>query len=199
MKIRECKRFPRLAKAGLLPFALNESVNLAELGGPFSNEEYAEMIMEFGETDDIMSGGWLLPDGTILDLNRRSFGMLGAKRHSAVFNAFSPSRKQALLNHMSEKDLLYDDDSIVVDVCTAAGMIRYHIRKFRDDMTAYFAIEKRPTDKQASVLREAQKLVADDDSSRFIGIVECVGRHMVYDTQREFGLRFMNDILEAAR
>ena len=92
----KCTRFPRFAKLGIrfTPF-LNESVDLEKFGGEFTNDEIAEMVLSFGETDNLMDGGWILPTGEVLDF-RRSDMSNNAIRHSRIYLAFSPERKALL-------------------------------------------------------------------------------------------------------
>lgn len=190
----KCTRFPRLAKIGLKIGFLNESVDLSKFGGDFTEEEIINMIMMFGETDDLFSGGWILPNGEILDF-KRSDRSNNAIRHSKIFSAFSNERKEILKKHMSEKDLLQSDSSIAIDVCLAAGLIRYHFAEFNNEAVVYLSLEKKPTTRQMSVLRDLAETVSDIESSKFLGIFECNGTHVSYSDSRTFGLRFINDVL----
>ena len=140
-----CTRFPRLAKLSMQFTLLNESIDLEKFGGEFTDDEIAEMILSFGETNNLIDGGWILPGGEVLDFNRSSTLSNNAIRHSSIYVAFSPERKATLEKHMSPKDLLYSDDSIAIDVCLAAGFIRYHFFERKDDAVAYFSLEKKPT------------------------------------------------------
>lgn len=191
----KCTRFPRFAKLGIrfAPF-LNESVDLEKFGGEFTNDEIAEMVLSFGETNNLMDGGWILPTGEVLDF-RRSDMSNNAIRHSRIYLAFSPERKALLEKYMSLKDLLWSDDSIAIDVCLAAGFIRYHFLEKRDDAVAYLSLEKKPTEKQLDILRDLADEVSKTASLNFIGVFECNGHHVSYDDPKKFGFRLVNDIM----
>lgn len=193
----KCTRFPRLAKIGLKFGFLNESVDLTKFGGEFTKDEIVNMIMTFGETNDLFNGGWILPDGEVLDF-KRSDRSNNAIRHSKIFSAFSNERKEILKNHMSEKDLLWSDNSIAIDVCLAAGLIRYHFAEFNNEVVVYLSLEKKPTTRQMSVLRDLVEMIADIESSKFLGIFECNGTHVSYNDTRIFKLKFLNDIMTSS-
>ncbi len=74
MTTTKYSRFPRLTKAKMNLKFLNESLNLKNFGVDFS--------------DDLVSGGWVLPDGTILDFRRHEKNNQTLK-HSRIYSAFS--------------------------------------------------------------------------------------------------------------
>ena len=124
--------------------SLNESVNLDEFGGPFSEEELAELAYNCGETSHLRDGGWILPDGTILDFKRNDMSN-NAVRHSRIYDFLSFERQEALEKKMSPEELRWSDNSIAIDVCLAAGFIRYNLTEKRNECVFYMSLEKKPT------------------------------------------------------
>lgn len=195
MTSSSCTRFPRFTKAKINLDLLNESVDLAQFGGPFTEEELADFIMAFGETDDLLAGGWVLPDGAILDFNRQD-RTNHALRHSRIYSAFSDERKSILEKRFDHEKLLYSDDSIVIDICLAAGFLRYQLSESKDELIFYMSLEKRPTPKQLEFLHAIEDFVGDSVASGFVGIFECNGRHVSYSSSKEMSRRLANDVLE---
>ena len=79
---RSCIRFPRLVKLGIIANPLLESkIDLSDFGGKFSSHELEDMTMSFGEASSLTDGGWILPDGAILDF-KRSMQNNTALKHS---------------------------------------------------------------------------------------------------------------------
>lgn len=67
-------------------------------GSGFTDEEIASMEKMFGVTDDIDAGGWLLPDGRLLDFNRdyHKEGQENWDEHGDILKTFSAERKKSL-------------------------------------------------------------------------------------------------------
>ena len=106
------------------------------------------MIEYFGETENLLRGGWILPDGAILDFGNTYGNYSGiGRRHSLIYDALRKDRQKTLAEMMPEHNLLYGDDSLAIDLCVAAGMIRYYLSDRRSEITAYFQLEKVPTPK----------------------------------------------------
>lgn len=196
---RSCTRFPRLAKIGIVASALLESkLDLSNFGGEFSGQELEDMVLSFGEADSLCDGGWILPDGTVLDF-RRSMHNNTAVKHSKIFKCFSEDRKHALARLGTPEWLLNADDSVAIDVAVAGGLVRYHLGSWSGDVTAYFSLETPPTSKQIGVLRDIEEEVKKMPCRSFRGMFECFGHHVSYDDQDEFSRRFVNDILRLAK
>ena len=193
MTLTTCIRFPRFAKAKVCLKLLNESIDLSEFGGQFSEEELEKFIMTFGETDDILAGGWVLPDGTILDFNRQD-RTNNALRHSRIYSAFSDERKSILEKSFSIEKLLYNDDSIVVDICLAAGFLRYQLSESNDGCIFYMSLEKKPTTKQLDFLHSIENFVHSSIAPGFVGIFECNGKHVSYSSAREMSIKLVDDV-----
>lgn len=195
MTLSSCTRFPRFTKAKINLDLLNESIDLAQFGGPFTEEELANFVIVFGETADLPNGGWVLPDGAVLDFNRQD-QTNHALRHSRIYSAFSDERKSILEKRFDPEKLLYSDDSIVVDICLAAGFLRYQLTEARDECVFYMSLEKKPTAKQLDFLYSIEDFVGGSIASKFVGIFECNGKHVSYSSQKEMSKKLANDVLE---
>lgn len=194
VKCSKCTRFPRLAKIGVVFGRLNESADLDEFGGPFSEEELADLVFQCGEAERLCDGGWILPDGAVLDFRRNDMSN-NAVRHSKIYDFLSPERQEALERKMSPEDLRWSDSSIAIDVCLAAGFIRYNLTEKRNECVFYMSLEKKPTVQQLGILRDIEEYVEKTSCMSFIGIFECNGNHISYDDPREFSRRFVNDVM----
>jgi hypothetical protein len=190
----KCIRYPRFAKIGINFSLLTENINLANFGGNFSEDEIFNMIMSFGETDNLMNGGWILQNGEVLDFKRSDISNY-ALRHSRIYSAFSSERKNILEKYMTANSLLNDDNSIAIDVCLAAGMIRYHFSERFNNTVIYLSIEKKPTNNQLTILKDLADEVGKTVCSKFNGIFECNGTHFSYDDPKKFKYNFLNDLM----
>ena len=196
---RNCVRFPRLVKCGINVDALLESkLDLSQFGSELSGQELEDMILSFGEAPSLLDGGWILPDGTILDFKRSRHDNT-AMKHSKIFKCFSEDRKNALTSLGTPEWLLNADDSVAIDVAIAGGLVRYHLGSWNGDVTAYFSLETTPTSKQISILRDIEEEVKKMPCRSFRGMFECFGHHVSYDDQDEFSRRFVNDVLRLAK
>ena len=194
MTTTKYSRFPRLTKAKMNLKFLNESLDLKIFGGDFSEDELISFIMAFGETNDLVSGGWVLPDGTILDFRRHEKNNQ-ALRHSRIYSAFSDERKKILEKRFDSRKLLLGDDSPAIDICLAAGFLRYHLSESRDECIFYLSLEKKPTEKQVEFLEKIEDFMSDSVASRVLGVFECNGKHGSYDFAKEMSRNLVNDVL----
>ena len=119
-------------------------------GSGFTNEEIASMEKLFGVTDDIDAGGWLLPDGRLLDFNRdyHKDGQEDWDEHGDILKAFSDARKKALGITGDEKKI----DGLMkgIEGALQAGGIRYD----NGPDGLYMDIGKEPSKEQYEFLEE---------------------------------------------
>ncbi|MBO6031915.1 MAG: hypothetical protein J6Q22_10780 [Prevotella sp.] len=125
----------------------------------FSDEEIASMEKIFGVTDDIDAGGWLLPDGRLLDFNRdyHKDGKEDWDEHGDISKAFSTNRKKKLGISGAEKRI----DGLMkgIEGAMQAGGIRYD----NGPDGLYMDIGKEPTKEQYGFLEKMARHDWDKD------------------------------------